>query len=231
MNATTAKSIAISCSFSSIFFWRNVLKLAYMNDFTSFALASAVPAASNRYLHVSTCNATLYIMLGRICLKTFPFYLHVCMFGECMQILSLTNDISVHCACMCLLALNNIVVVIVLTNERTTFLENPLEISLSLSFFLWRSVYFFAVGVSLLHNICTKPHTAPFHAKKPKQNCKIEEWFPYRTDLFSHGVFFSLPFSVTSFSSCKRWFRASLQNAWDSYAHILPSMLFVYSGE
>lgn len=134
MNATTAKSIAISCSFSSIFFWRNVLKLAYMNDFTSFALASAVPAASNRYLHVSTCNATLYIMLGRICLKTFPFYLHVCMFGECMQILSLTNDISVHCACMCLLALNNIVVVIVLTNERTTFLENPLRISLSLSF-------------------------------------------------------------------------------------------------
>lgn len=131
---------------------------------------------------------------------------------------------------MCLLALNSFVVVVVV--ELTIFLENSLEIFLSMAF----SILFHHRWCISLCTIFALSPTLQFQAKAKLQNKRMVS-ISHRFVFPIVGAFFlSLSFILifgceSIFSNSKRCIRDFQQNAWDSYAHILPSMLFVYSSE
>lgn len=198
-------------------------------------------AALKGILHVSTCNATLYsrstLWLGAFVWRLFSLF--TCMFGECMQILSLMNDVCVSFFFSLF--------------STTPSFSRPLKhhVVVSLLFepfldfiFTWSFLQtlktFSAIISKGARTVCTK---VPLQFVKANISRIAEEKkrFHIAQICFSllllplFFIFFLLlllllsisrPFFSTSGNSLQSF---KNRNAWDCYAHILPLVLFVFS--
>lgn len=143
-------------------------------------------------------------MLGRICLKTFS-RLFTCMFVECMQILSLTNDVYISFG-------------------FASIVRWKCNAKFTLKWFYGRFNAFSAIYI-----MCTICIQVPVQfVFQHFTSYKIEEKVSYRTDLLSTRTRINFSLVLSHACSVFSGITERKRNTWDFYAHILPLLLFVF---